>query len=124
MTKKPSIFVVEDDQWLAEHYERVLGAAGYTVHFVTSAIDAIDAIDTRLPDLIILDVLLTGQNAFTLLHELRSHSDLARIPIILCTNTAEEIAEEDIAIYGVRLLLDKATMQPSDLVKAVTKVLL
>lgn len=124
MTKKPHILVVEDDRWLAEHHVRVLQAAGYGADFVSHAFDAIEAVDTRLPDLMILDVMLAGQNAFTLLHELRSYSDLAHVPIVLCTNSAPDIVAEDAAVYGVIQILDKTIMQPQDVIAAVRKALL
>ena len=50
-----------------------------------------------MANVIILDVLLPGPNAFTLLHELQSHSDLAGIPIILCTNSADQFMNDDLS---------------------------
>lgn len=123
MTKQANILIVEDDEWTAEQHIRILQTAGYRANYVAHTLDAIEAVDTHPPDVIILDVLLTGQNAFTLLHELRSHVDLASIPVILCTNSADTLANEDLALYGVRLVLDKATMQPTDLIAAVKKML-
>lgn len=122
MTKALSILVVEDDEWLAEQHARTLKGAGYHVEVVAHALAAMDIIDDTPPDVIILDVLLAGPNAFTLLHELQSHTDLAGIPVILCTNSAQDLAEEDIAAYGVRKVLDKATMHPDDVIAAVKKV--
>lgn len=123
MTKQPYILIVEDDEWLAEQHIRNLKAAGYHAEYVPHALAAIDAIDTRQPDAMILDVFLIGPNAFTLLHEMRSHTDLAQIPVILCTNSAEMIADEDVEAYGVNQVLNKADMTPQDLVAAVKKVL-
>lgn len=124
MTKRKTILIVEDDEWLAEQHARTLEEAGYHASFVTHALAAMDIIDDTRPDVIVLDVLLAGPNAFTLLHELQSHTDLAGIPVILCTNSAQELAQEDIAAYGVRQVLDKTTMHPEDLIAAVRKVLL
>jgi CheY-like chemotaxis protein len=124
MTKKRTVLIVEDDDWLAEQHGRMLSAAGYGVEFAPHALAAMDAIDIKRPDVIVLDLLLAGPNAFTLLHELQSHADLANIPVIMCTNSADRIADEDIAAYGVRQVLDKATMHPEDVIAAVKKVLL
>jgi CheY-like chemotaxis protein len=124
MTKTPYVLIVEDDEWLAEQHARTLSEAGIRTETVPHALAAIDTIDTKIPDALVLDLLLAGPNAFTLLHELRSHSDLAAIPVILCTANAEAIASEDIAAYGVRQVLDKATMLPHDLIAAVKKVVL
>lgn len=123
MTKTPYVLIVEDDDWLAEQHVRTLAGAGIRAEFVPHALAAIDAIDNGIPDALVLDVLLAGPNAFTLLHELQSHADLASIPVILCTNSADQLADEDIAAYGVRRVLDKATMHPNDLVTAIKKVL-
>ena len=124
MTKPHVVLIVEDDDWLAEQHGRTLRGAGYEVDFAPHALAAMDAVDVRRPDVIVLDLLLAGPNAFTLLHELQSHSDLASIPVILCTNSADHIAHEDIEAYGVREVLDKSTMHPDDVVASVKKVLL
>lgn len=121
---KPYVLIVEDDEWLAEQHLRTLSLEGMEAEYVGHALAAIAAIDRRRPDVLVLDVLLPGPNAFTLLHELRSHSDLAAMPVILCTNSADHLSEEDVAAYGVVRILDKTIMRPYDLIAAVRKVLL
>lgn len=121
--KKPNILIVEDDEWLAEQYVRVFERSGYQASVAAHAVAAIDMIDKLKPSAIVLDVLLAGYNAITLLHELQSYKDTAMIPIILCTNMAKSIKLSDMELYGVRLILDKMTMKPDDLVAAVRKVL-
>lgn len=120
----PSVLIVEDDEWLAEQHQRVLNIAGYKTTIALHAIAAIQAIDDVHPDVIILDVLLTGNTAFALLHELQSYGDTGNIPIILCTNLASELSIDNLKPYGVRRILDKTTMAPDDLVAAVRNVLL
>lgn len=124
MTKTPYVLVVEDDEWMAEQHKRTLAEAGMRAETVPHALAAIDSVDAAPPDVLVLDLLLAGPNAFTLLHELKSHTDLASIPVILCTTSADEIAEEDMKAYGVREVLDKAAMVPQDLVAAIKKALL
>lgn len=124
MTITHKVLIVEDDTWLAEHYARTLVAAGFDAWSVPHALAAIDDIDTRRPDVIVLDVLLTGSTAFALLHELRSHVDIGSIPVILCTNAAADLVSEDMTLYGVREVLDKTIMKPEQLVHAVKKALL
>jgi CheY-like chemotaxis protein len=121
--KNASILVVEDDNWLAEQYARVLDSAGYGVTTVSNALSAIEKIDDIRPDVVILDVLLTGSTAFTLLHELQSYEDTGAIPIILCTNLAGELKLDDLKPYGIKRILDKTTMIPNDLVVSVRSVL-
>jgi len=122
MKMMPYILVVEDDVWLAEQYVRLLRRAGFRVNYVTDALAAIDSLDSEVPQVIMLDVLLAGPNAFTLLHEIRSHADLASIPVILCTNSVDSMQDFDLASYGVVDLLNKATVTPNDLILAIKRV--
>lgn len=118
-----SILIIDDDQWVAEQHARVLQKAGYRTTISPHAIAAISAVDDVHPDAIVLDVLLTGSTAFTLMHELQSYGDTGNIPIILCTNVAADISLDNVRPYGVKRLLDKATMAPDDIAVAVRSVL-
>ena len=118
-----TILIVEDDKWLAEQYARVLDAEGYRTIVALNALDAITAIDDYKVDAIILDVLLTGSTAFTLLHELQSYGDTGEIPVVLCTNLASELSLKDTKPYGVRQIIDKSVMVPGDLVLAIKRLL-
>jgi DNA-binding response OmpR family regulator len=118
-----TILVIEDDNWLSQQYSRILSAAGYEVEIASNALAAIELIDEINPDALILDVLLTGSTAFALLHELQSYSDTGSIPIVVCTNLANELKLEDLKPYGVKRILDKTTMVPDDLVVSMRSVL-
>ena len=124
MTDIPiKVLLVEDDPWLAELEAGLLTDAGYDVTLSPHAPSAIVAIDTIRPDVIILDVLLTGSTAFALLHELQSYGDTTMVPVILCTNVAESLNLDDLKAYGVRQIIDKSTMQLNDLPIAVQRAL-
>lgn len=120
--KKVTVLVVEDDAWLLELEVSVLEAAGYTVVAAPHALAAIEAIDRVHPDVIVVDVLLAGSTVFALLHELQSYDDTQRIPVIMCTNLAEQFDAKQLEAYGVKRLIDKSTMHPSDIVAAVKAV--
>lgn len=124
MSKPQLVFVIEDDQWQAEQSQRVLGTAGYEVRCFDNGVSAIEAVDQRFPDAIVLDMLLAGTTGLTLLHELQSYGDTGKIPIVLCTNLAEQVNLKDVKPYGVGRILDKTTMQPYDLVTAIRSLLL
>jgi DNA-binding response OmpR family regulator len=120
MTK---ILLVEDDAWLAEMEAGVLKKAEYEVVIAPHALAAIDLVDSFVPDIIILDVLLAGSTAFAFLNELQSHADTKDIPIVLCTNLAEQFNDARLDEYGVKRVVNKSTMHPQDLVVAVKAVL-
>ena len=111
--------LVEDDVLLASGFVASLEAAGFTVHHSRHAVEAIAAIDAQPPDVLVLDVILPVASGFSLLHELQSYADTAAVPVILCTSMASQLSLEAVRPYGVRAVLDKTTMRPSDLVAAV-----
>lgn len=120
MTKR--ILLIDDDTWFVEQMARTVKKAGYEVALAHNGIEGMEQIDIAMPDAIILDFFMPGPNGLVLLHELQSHSDLAAIPVILCTNSAADVAPEDLVQYGVRRVLDKTTMEPADVVAAIRKV--
>lgn len=120
--KTPQILLIEDDRWLAESYVRSL-RGGYAVEVVASSDEAIDALDGGRFDAIVADVMLEHGLVIDLLHELQSHSDLAQIPVILCTNLAAAIDAADVAAYGVVDVCDKTTLTPAGLRIAIQRAL-
>ena len=121
--KRAHILIVEDDAWLADEYARTLKSAGYTTGHAGNSLDAIGLIDVKRPACILLDLFMPGPNGLVLLHELKSHSDLANIPVVFISNAASDLAKDSLHSYGVMQVLDKATMHPEDVPAAVKKVL-
>lgn len=114
----PQILVVDDDPWQCDSYRRTLDQAGYKTTIAHTAEQAIELIVDQKPNAILLDMLLAGNTAFVLLHELQSGADLAAIPIIASTNLADQLDADSLKSYGIVRLLDKSTMHPSDVVAA------
>lgn len=120
MSKK-LVLLVDDEAWLAERMADVLKKSGYDVTIAPNAVDAVQQIDARRPDILFLDMFMPGPNGIVLLHELQSYTDTATIPVVLCTNNASDMVLEQFAPYGVRRILDKTAMEPSDIVAAVRR---
>lgn len=120
MTK---VLLVEDDLWLAELEESVLKREGYEVAVAHHAPAAIELVDSFKPDVLIVDVLLAGSTSFVLLHELQTYDDTKSVPVIVCSNLADQFDKKQLDAYGVKRVVDKTTMHPSDLVVAIKAVL-
>lgn len=119
------ILLVEDDAWMSEQTKHNLERAlPCTVSVAPNGLEAMDEIDTRTPDVMLLDIFMPGPNGLVLLHELQSHADLAHIPVIVCSNSVADLPSKELAHYGVVDVLNKTTMHPEDVVAAVKKVLL
>ena len=106
------LLIVEDDKNWADILCGYAAAVGAEARAVVSGGQAMEMIDDWQPDAIVLDMLLAGETAAALLNELRSHADLAKLPIVVCSNA--DVNLEDLRPFGVRALLDKASMRPDE----------
>ncbi len=114
------VLIVDDDAWLADSYKLVLVQAGWQVTIAASGAQAIDLIDDIRPDVVLLDVMLPTSSAPALLNELQSHSDLATLPIVLCSSLdLKEHRLSDLQHYGVKGVIDKTKTTPEAIVRAV-----
>ena len=104
------IFVIDDDVVMAK---LIADATKKKTRIFSNAIEAISALDDGLPDLIFLDILLTGPDGFTFLNELISYSDTAKIPIVIVSSL--DFSNRDLSVYGVVGTLNKDTMTPKEI---------
>jgi DNA-binding response OmpR family regulator len=84
------VLVVEDDPDIAELVSRYLDKAGYVSSRVTSGREALEAVRSKAPDLIVLDVMLPQIDGLEVCRLLRANDATAAIPIIMLTARAEE----------------------------------
>ncbi len=133
------VFIIEDDVMMAECLElatlnglRKLQSSypdklatdnysTYTVSKFTNIFDATQAINQSLPNLIILDILLSGPDGFSLLNELMTYNDTATIPIMVVSSL--DLSQQNLAHYGVVRVFQKETMTPLQLSSAVQEIL-
>jgi two-component system KDP operon response regulator KdpE len=88
---------------------------GYSAFGAQSGEEALDAVRDRLPDLIILDVMLPGLDGFETLQQLRKVSD---VPVIMLTS----LAGEDHSVKGLRLGADDYLAKPFSQEELVARV--
>lgn len=118
-----NILLIEDEPWLGELYEQLLGAQ-HDVVWLRDGFQAIMHIDAKKPDVIVLDILLPWVSGVQLLHELVSYTDTARIPVVLFSAALpEELDEETLKAYGVVATLDKTTVKPQQVIKTINGVI-
>ena len=102
------ILVVEDDQDIAELIAHHLGKAGYLSDVVHSGDKVPSLVQDNPPDLIILDLMLPGQNGLDICRAIRSDSRSSNIPIIIVTAKTEETDR----IVGLELGADDYLPKP------------
>lgn len=125
-TPRP-IFIIEDDPDFAEIYQKHLARnfPEIPLQIFYNAIEAnavfSELSEEELPSLIILDVLLTGPDGFTLLNELLSYPETSQIPVLLISSL--NLGQMSLQAYNVRAILNKETFTPADFVNQVQDIL-
>lgn len=84
----PRILVVDDDPALCELLSAYLGESGYAVATAGDGNAMRRAVAHGMPDAIVLDLMLPGDDGLTLARELRAHSE---VPILMLSARGEEI---------------------------------
>jgi DNA-binding response OmpR family regulator len=110
-----AILIVEDEPSIAEVVGIYLRRAGYQVTILRDGQSALDYLSQRLPDLVILDVMLPKIDGLRLTGWLRDQSD---VPIILLTARREEADR----IAGLELGADDYVVKPFSPQELVSRV--
>ncbi len=85
-----NILVVDDSPTDRQHLSDMLGKSGYSVTLAESAEDALAKVKLRRPDLVLMDVVMPGQNGFQATRALSKDESTKNIPVILCTSKGQE----------------------------------
>lgn len=110
-----AILIVEDEPSIAEVVSLYLKRAGYQVAVAANGQAALDALGRRLPDLVILDIMLPQVDGFSVARWLRDRSD---VPIIMLTARREEVDR----IAGLELGADDYVVKPFSPQELVSRV--
>jgi two-component system phosphate regulon response regulator PhoB len=102
------IYVVEDEQDLAEVLRFNLEKTGFAVEVLARGDTALEAIRRRAPDLVLLDLMLPGLDGLELTRILKREPATARIPLVMLTARTEEVDR----IVGLELGADDYIAKP------------
>jgi len=95
MNRKADILLVDDDPDILDSLRIILEANGHTIRTAANGREARLALDQRMPDLMILDIMMrTDTEGFDLAYELRDNPDFKRLPIILLTSFLDKVRRE------------------------------
>ena len=95
------IIVVDDDKEVREIVTFVLGLRGYEVMSAAGGQQLQKHLTSLVPDLIILDIMMPGEDGFQICRGLRSGEGTRSIPIVIITAHVEEIYEKISEDLGV-----------------------
>lgn len=114
--QKKRLFVVDDDPDILDFLHDLLELVGYTV-VVSTKVESLEKLDNgELPDLILLDVFLSGKDGRELVRQFKNREETRHIPVIMFS--AHPSAEETARAAGADDFLEK----PFDVDELVAKI--
>ncbi|MAS34235.1 MAG: DNA-binding response regulator [Anaerolineaceae bacterium] len=99
------VLVVDDEPRIIGFIRMNLELEGHQVIEAHTSLEALEAVRTKLPDIVLLDVMLPDMDGFETLRMLREFSD---IPVIMLTAKGEE----NDRVYGLELGADDYITKP------------
>ncbi len=108
MTHKKRILLIEDEEDIASLIKLQAEISGYKLHVEVDGINGYRAVEREKPDLVILDLMLPGENGFDVCRKIKNNSELKNIPIIILSAKSEELD----VILGLELGADDYVPKP------------
>ncbi len=92
------ILLVDDSKTELHVLSELLGKKGYEVRTAENGEDAMRRLQEEKPDLILMDVVMPGQNGFQLTRAITRDPAFASVPVIICTSKNQETDR----VWGLR----------------------
>lgn len=83
--EQANILVIEDDDIVSRTIERCLRRENYKVALASSGVEGLQMAHKRIPELVILDVIMPGMDGYTVCREMRADPLLVNVPILFLT---------------------------------------
>ena len=93
-----NILVVDDSPTDRQHLTEMLSKSGYKVSSAASAEEALAKVKQLKPDLVLMDVVMPGQNGFQATRTLANDDATRNIPVIICSTKGQETDK----VWGLR----------------------
>lgn len=116
--KKPLILVVDDEPHLVELIKHHLTREHYEVDIAKDGETALAKAKKRIPDLIVLDLMLPGVDGLEVCRRLRAETRTEHVPIVMLTAKAEETD----AVIGLAQGADDYVRKPVGMRELVARI--
>lgn len=99
--KKKTILVVDDSPVMQKLTEKKLTNNSFTVYAAYDGVECLKVAKNKLPDIILMDVILPDSNGKDIVRRLKSDPNTANIPIIFTTNTLSLEVDDGHQIFSI-----------------------
>lgn len=112
------IFCVEDDSGVRDLMIYTLNSAGLEAKGFSDGTDFFGALKEEMPELVMLDIMLPGEDGIAILNRLRSAAATAELPVIMATAKGTEYDK----VMGLDLGADDYLVKPFGMMEMVSRV--
>ena len=122
MEQQKYILLVDDDEDFAKVARIYFSRSGFELRWASSGKKALKAIGTRLPDALILDVMMPKMNGIEVCRDIRAKMGMHHLPIIVLSAFPSEDVKKELLVLGADKYLTKP-IGMEDLVDHVNSVI-
>jgi two-component system, OmpR family, alkaline phosphatase synthesis response regulator PhoP len=108
MSQKKRILLIEDEEDIAALIKLQGEISGYKIYVEVDGINGYRTIEREKPDLVILDIMLPGQNGLDVCRKMKNNPELKNIPVVILSAKGEELD----LILGLELGADDYVTKP------------
>jgi len=120
---KGKVLVVEDDKFLRELLVRKLFSGGFEVESTIDATGTFEILSGWMPSIILLDLILPGEDGFSILEKLKKDKKFASVPVIILSNLGQqEDIDKAIALGAIDFMV-KANFTLDEIIEKVSNAL-
>ena len=112
------VLVVDDSKTELMFMRDLLQKSGFAVKTAENAEDAFRRLAEEKPDLILMDVVMPGQNGFQLTRAITRDPRFANVPVIMCTSKNQETDK----VWGMHQGARDYIVKPVDAEELVAKI--
>jgi two-component system, OmpR family, alkaline phosphatase synthesis response regulator PhoP len=113
MSKK-TILLVDDEPDLTMILKQNLLMEGYEVEVAYNGVEAIEKVKAKIPDAIVLDVMMPEKDGFAVCSELKNDDKYADIPIIMLTAVSDHVSSTQYShAHGMDMEADDYLAKPA-----------
>ncbi|HBI62381.1 MAG TPA: DNA-binding response regulator [Lachnospiraceae bacterium] len=112
------IYLVEDDDNIRKLVSYALSKEGFEVQGYSAPKEFWKGIEAELPELILLDIMLPGEDGLSVLEKLKSHVKTERIPVIMLTAKGSEFDK----VTGLDMGADDYVAKPFGTMELISRV--
>ena len=113
-----NVLIVDDSKTELMYLTDILQKNGMSVRTAEGADEALKRLADQKPDLILMDVVMPGQNGFQLTRSINRSPEYAGIPIIMCTSKSLETDR----VWGMRQGAKDYITKPVDASELLAKI--